>query len=171
MADDTVMLAWSPPAIRLDVRADTQAAATVGLALGVLLGSAPCRAVITRQRTALWLAPDEWLVLGPENDHALLQHGVAVPASIVDVSHGFLGIDVNGPRAAWCINAFNALDLDASVFPVTACTRTVFGKAQIVLWRAETDSFRIEVARSLAPYVWQCLEDARREFLPSPAAC
>ncbi len=27
-------------------------------------------------------------------------------------------------------------------------------------------SFRIEVARSFAPYVWDCLEEARREFLP-----
>jgi sarcosine oxidase gamma subunit len=29
------------------------------------------------------------------------------------------------------------------------------------------DTFRIEVARSFAPYVWDCLEEARREFLPS----
>jgi heterotetrameric sarcosine oxidase gamma subunit len=171
MAEDGITVARAAPAIRLNVRADTHAAATVGMALGVLLGSAPCRAVITRQRTALWLGPDEWLVLAPETDQALLQQIVPVPASIVDVSHGLAGIDVIGPRAAWCINAFNALDLDPSAFPVTACTRTVFGKAQIVLWRAGADAFRIETARSFAPYVWACLDEARREFLPSPGAC
>lgn len=171
MANDDVVLAWAAPAIRLSVRADTHAAATVGMALGVLLGSAPCRAVITRQRTALWLGPDEWLVLAPDNDQVLLQQLVPVAASIVDVSHGFAGIDVVGPRAAWCINAFNALDLDVSVFPVTACARTVFGKAQIVLWRVAVDWFRIDTARSFAPYVWAGLEAARREFLPAPTAC
>ena len=45
------------------------------------------------------------------------------------------------------------------------CTRTVFGKAEIVLWRTAAETFRIEVARSFAPYVWACLEEARREFL------
>ena len=159
-----VTIAWATPATRLIVRADTHAAAAVGLALGVLLGTAPCRAVVARERAALWLGPDEWAVLGPEGDQVLLQQEVAVPASIVEVSDGWLGIDVAGPRAAWCINAFNPLDLDAPAFPVGACARTVFGKAQIVLWRMAADAFRIEVARSLAPYVWDCVAEAAREF-------
>jgi hypothetical protein len=34
-----------------------------------------------------------------------------------------------------------------------------------VLWRAEADTFRIEVARSFAPYILECLDEASREFL------
>jgi heterotetrameric sarcosine oxidase gamma subunit len=45
------------------------------------------------------------------------------------------------------------------------CTRTIFAKAQIILWRTGAETFRIEIARSFAPYVWGCLEEARREFL------
>ena len=60
--------------------------------------------------------------------------------------------------------------LDAHIFPVGVCTHTLFGKVPIVLWRAEAAVFRIEVARSDAPYVWQCLQEAAREFLPAPAA-
>mgnify|MGYP001546771042 CR=1 FL=1 len=166
-----VALRWAAPAVRLMVRADTHAAATVGLALGVLLGTVPCRVVVTRGRSALWLGPDEWLLLAPPHDHALADTVMTVPASAVDVSHGYLGLEVSGRRAAWCINAFNPLDLDAPAFPVGACTRTVFGKAGIVLWRTETEAFRVEVARSLAPYVVQCLDAARREFLPPDNAC
>jgi heterotetrameric sarcosine oxidase gamma subunit len=164
-----VMLRAAEPAIRLIVRADTATAATIGMAIGVLLGTAPCRAVIVRDRTALWLGPDEWLVLAPETESALAQHALAALGSAVDVSHAYVGIEVSGPRAAWCINAFNALDLDPHAFPVGACTRTLFGKAEIVLWRAEAELFRIEVARSYAPYVRQCLEEACREFLPLAA--
>ena len=58
-----------------------------------------------------------------------------------------------------------ALDLHPVAFPVGMCTRTVFGKAEIVLWRTEAEAYHIEVARSFAPYVWACLEEARREFL------
>ena len=45
------------------------------------------------------------------------------------------------------------------------CTRTVFGKAEVMLWRTAADTFRIEVARSFAPYVWARLDDARQEFV------
>jgi heterotetrameric sarcosine oxidase gamma subunit len=44
-------------------------------------------------------------------------------------------------------------------------TRTLLGKAAIVLWRTAADVFRIEVWRSFTPYVWACLEEARREHL------
>jgi heterotetrameric sarcosine oxidase gamma subunit len=159
------------PAVRLIVRADTVAAASIGMAIGVLLGSAPCRATIVRDRTALWLGPDEWLVLAPESFAPIAQRPVEALGSVVDVSHAYVGIQVAGPRAAWCINAFNALDLDPHVFPVDACTRTLFGKVGIVLWRAGADMFRIEVARSQAPYVWQCLTEACREFLPPDGTC
>ena len=116
----------------------------------------------SKDRVALWLGPDEWLVIADE--------GVALPASqpmtsITDVSHAFTGIAVHGPRAASAINAFCALDLDLSAFPVGMCTRTIFGKAQIILWRLDVELFRIEVARSFARYIWDLLEEARREFL------
>ena len=86
-------------------------------------------------------------------------------AAIIDISHRDAAIEVSGPRAAWVINAFCALDLHLAAFPVGMCTRTVFGKAEILLWRTGAEEFRIDVARSFAPYVWACLEEARREFL------
>jgi len=38
------------------------------------------------------------------------------------------------------------------------CTRTVFAKAEIVLWRTQPEQFHLEVWRSFAPYVWELLE-------------
>ena len=151
-----------PAMTRIVVRADLAAATAIGDALGVALPTVPCRSNRSSDRAALWLGPDEWLVLANK--------GATLPAThpgagIVDVSHRETALCVSGPRAAWAINAFCALDLHLSAFPVGACTRTVFGKAEIVLWRTAEENFRIEVARSFAPYVWACLEEARREFL------
>ena len=117
-----------------------------------------CRATTVEAGHLLWLGPDEFLLLAPEGATGSF-------ADCVDVSHRDTGLTVTGSRAAWIINAFCALDLDRAVFPVGMCTRTVFGKAEIVLWRIAAETFRIEVARSFAPYVWACLEEARREFL------
>jgi heterotetrameric sarcosine oxidase gamma subunit len=158
-----VTLAPVPPLMRAVVRAGGAATIAVGDRLGVVLPTVPFRTGAYRDRVALWLGPDEWLVLADGRTELPTTHA---GASIVDVSHAMTGITVSGSHAVWAINAFCGLDLHPSAFPVGMCTRTVFAKAQIVLWRTAADTFRIEVARSFAPYVWACLEEARREFLP-----
>ncbi len=163
-----------PSATRLIVRASPAATTAIGLALGVLLGSVPNRAVRGRDRAALWLGPDEWLVLAPASDSNLAERSIAAAernASVVDVSDRFETIAVSGPQAAWFLNGFCALDLAPHTFPVGMCTRTLFGKVEIVLWRTAATAFHLETARSLAPYVRQCLEEAQREFRPAPDAC
>jgi len=160
------------PTLRLNIRAGRAAAATVGATLGVMLGTVPCRSNTSRDRAALWLGPDEWLVLAPGSETDLPARLAAAlgntPASVVDVSHRTTAIEIAGPRAAWCLNAFCALDLDLHAFPLGMCTRTVFGKAEIMLWRIASETFYLEVARSFAPYLQACLDEARREFLDVP---
>ncbi len=145
-----VQLTLSPPAQRLIVHGDASG-------LGLAIPDASC-ATVGGERALLWLGPDEFLLLSPEGVESLPALGA------VDVSHRDVGIGVTGTRAPWVINAFCALDLHHSVFPIGMCTRTAFGKSEIMLWRTAADTFRIEVARSFAPYVWACLDEARREF-------
>ena len=154
---------------RLAVRAGPEAAAAIGSAFGMPLGDAPCHANVAGDRAALWLGPDEWLLLAPDGDASILVAAAAEalddrPASVVDLSHRTVAIEVRGPRTADTLNAFCALDLDPSAFPIGMCTRTVFGKSEIVLWRTAAETFRIEVARSFVPYVLACLEEGGREF-------
>jgi sarcosine oxidase, subunit alpha len=144
-----VMLTAAPKIRKFNVRTEEQLAPTL-------------RAAMQDGYSALWLGPDEYLVVSDEKPRLTAD-------SIVDVSHRTMGIRVTGSRAAWCVNAFCALDLDD--IPENGCTRTLFGKAEVVLWRRGDHEFDIETARSLAPYVWACLEEARREFLPSGIAC
>jgi heterotetrameric sarcosine oxidase gamma subunit len=147
-ASDTVRLAALPPTARLSLRAaptpDT--------------GTTINRATTAGDHTALMLGPDEFLLIGGEIPASL-------PANVVDVSHRSTGIEVSGPFAVDALNAFVALDLAEAAFPVGMCTRTLLGKAEVVIWRTGPECFRLEVARSFAPYVWVCLEEARREFL------
>ncbi|MEJ0011028.1 MAG: sarcosine oxidase subunit gamma family protein [Bauldia sp.] len=126
---------------------------------GVTLPREACRAATNGTVSALWLGPDEWLVLAPDGQ------AMTIPmASVVEVSDRQVAIGVSGPRAADAINAFNALDLHIESFPVGMCTRTLFGKAEIVLWRTAPEAFHIEVWRSFAPYVLGCLAEAAREY-------
>jgi sarcosine oxidase subunit gamma len=44
------------------------------------------------------------------------------------------------------------------------CTRTVFAKADIVLWRTQENAFHVEVWRSFAGYVTGLLREIAVEF-------
>jgi hypothetical protein len=70
-----------------------------------------------------------------------------------------------------CFAALCPLPLDLTAFPVGMCTRTVFAKAEVVLWRTAPETFRLEVARSFARYVAAMLgEIAARTAGVNPAA-
>jgi sarcosine oxidase subunit gamma len=166
---EPVTIAMLPEAARFSVRGDGSAAAALGYAFGLDVPQDPCRSATAGDRTALWLGPDEWLLLAPDGEAEALTATLSealrsTPGSVVDISDRQVAIAVTGAKAAEALNAFNALDLDESAFPVGMCTRTLFGKAEIVLWRTAPDAFHVEVWRSFAPYVLGCLDEARREY-------
>jgi sarcosine oxidase, subunit gamma len=144
-----------------------------GTALGLVLSQLACRAAVNGEQAALWLGPDEQLLLGPEGVDLAATLGPALhelPHSLVNVSHRQTALEVSGPHATIVLNAGCPLDLDLSAFPVGMCTRTVLAKAEIVLWRTSTEVFHVEVWRSFAAYVSQFLAEATRDvaFLTPP---
>ena len=136
-------------------------------AAGVGIPAQACRAVVQGERAALWLGPDEWLLVAPAAEGAALVSSLEralapLPHSLVDVGHRQAASALHGPRAATLLSAGCPLDLDESAFPVGMCTRTVLAKAEVVLWRTAAETFRLEVARSLAAYVSLFLAEAAR---------
>lgn len=123
------------------------------------------RATSEGDRAALWLGPDETLLLA--SDHApgalsaaLTARLAGTPHSLVDVSHRQLGLELRGPLAARCLNAGCPLDLRLKSFPVGMVARTIFLKAEIVLWRRAVERFQVEVWRSFMPYLIGHLNEA-----------
>jgi sarcosine oxidase subunit gamma len=167
MADAALDLTDLPPCIRLILRGRTAAVEAAAAPLGFALPVQSCRAATAGDRSALWLGPDEWLILAASSDPvaaALAQTLQAHPHSLVDVSHRQCAVGMIGSAVTDVLNAGCPLDLDAAEFPVGMCTRTVLAKSEIVLWRRGVDSFRLEVARSFTPYVRAFLMEAARDY-------
>jgi len=159
---NAVVLTALPPATRYILRARPAAQIAAGEAFGVALPTLACRAATAGARAALWLGPDEWLLISPDApDFAAL---AGLPHSLVDVSHRQAALTISGPQAAAALNTGCPLDLDEAAFPVGMCTRTVLAKTQIVLWRTAPDIFHVEAWRSFLPYVCGYLTEASREF-------
>ncbi len=157
-----------PPAARCIFCGDEAAQAALVAALGLPGSAANCRAVSANGRSLLWLGPDERLVLAPADQRQSLSAAIEAATashahSLVDVSYRQVALELHGPTAVRLLNAQCPLELTATAFPVGMCTRTIYAKTEIVLWRTALESFHIEVWRSFAPYLVTLLGDVAKE--------
>ncbi|RWL13893.1 MULTISPECIES: sarcosine oxidase subunit gamma [Mesorhizobium] len=159
-----VTLAVLPPAERISLRAPDASVAALSKALGVTLPQKPKTSAAKAGRTALWLGPDEWLVIDEVGKDPLADCAeVTVLHSAVGISHRNVAISVTGPAAAATINSGCPQDLSLDAFPVGAASRTILGKVEIVLLRTASDAFRVECWRSFSDYVFTFLSEAARD--------
>ena len=108
---------------------------------------------------AVMLGPDEWLLIG-----AVKGDGADEPVSIVEVSDRQIGFDVTGPRSAELLMSGCPLDLERMA--VGRGTRTIYETVEIVVIKRAPDTFRVEVWRSFAPWLWAAFVHASRK--PNP---
>jgi sarcosine oxidase subunit gamma len=154
----------APNAARASLRAYPDAVAALSAALGVDLPTRPKGSATGTGIIAMWLGPDEWLLIGPEGtDFVALAAKSGTFHSAVDISHRNIGIIVSGPGARVAVNSACPHDLTDASFPVGACTRTVFGKMEIVLYREDEDTYRVECWRSFADYCFGMLAEGAHD--------
>jgi sarcosine oxidase subunit gamma len=168
-----VRLAELPFLAQIDVRLDAKGAAAdaVGLALGLQLPLEPNTVVRAGELTALWLGPDEWLVVGPPGSQQDLQsriRGAAgeEPVSVTDVSAQRTTLLVAGPAARDLLAHGCPLDLHPRTFEPGRCAQTTLARAQVVLVAREEPraGFWVLVRSSFAGYLTDWLLDAAAEW-------
>ena len=163
-AGNTVVLAPVDSRERISLRADAATAKALAKPLGLSLPPTPAAVASKGGKAALWIGPDEWLLIGPDNGSlakALEKVGRQV-YSAADISHRNTAVTVSGAKVTAVLNSGCPRDLSLEAFPVNTCSRTVLGKAEIILWRTGKREFHVECWRSFSDYVWKFLVDAIR---------
>ena len=138
----------------------------------------PMQSLIAGNDAALRLGPDEWLLLMSADSAAAFRersrsfdrtHGPH--ASLVEVTHRSVGFEIRGAQATWILNSGCPLDLSDTAFAPGACTRTLYGKVEIVLWRRPHDAptYYLECWRSFVPHLWSRLMSVAAECNASGA--
>jgi sarcosine oxidase, subunit gamma len=159
-----------PGAARFSLRLREEDAADTAEAAGFRVDQRLNSFAARGERLSLRLGPNEWLLIGPEADGEAIAAEIAATLgerfhSLVDIGHRNVAIEVRGAHAADVINAGCPLDLSGASFPTGAATRTILGKAEIVLLRQDdTPTYRVECWRSFATYVHDFLAEAARDF-------
>ena len=155
------------PAARFILQGGPAARAAAGQAFGVALPEVACRANSAGGRSALWLGPDEYLLLATEGaaERVAAELEIAlsgVSHSLVDVSDRQVAIALTGPAAREILCQGCPLDLDPAEFTAGMCTRTIFAKAEVVLWRRSAEEYHLEVGRSFSGYVLGWMQESIR---------
>jgi sarcosine oxidase subunit gamma len=158
-----ISLLPAPFAERVSLRARPDAVGPLGRALGLELPVTPRASSSSNGLAALWLGPDEWLLIAKDGTGlAARLSDVEGLYSAVDVSHRNTAVIVEGAKAANVINSGCPQDLSLAAFPVGACARTLLAKSEVILYRQGANKFRVECWRSFSNYVWHYLVDAAK---------
>ncbi|MDX3727183.1 sarcosine oxidase subunit gamma [Streptomyces caniscabiei] len=167
-------LAELPFLTQLDVRLDAKGAAAdaVGLALGLQLPLEADTVARAGELTALWLGPDEWLLVGPPGGERELESRIREAAgeehiSVTDVSAQRTTVLVAGAAALDLLAHGCALDLHPRAFGPGRCAQTTLARAQVVLVAREEPGagFWVLVRSSFAGYLADWLLDAATEYV------
>jgi sarcosine oxidase subunit gamma len=145
------------PMVRFVLRGGADVFRKAGEAIGVDFPTA-LRASVSGKRNILWQGPDEFLLLLPCDErvplHTALEKALAhEPHSLVDISHRNIALSIEGELVESLLATGIMLDLSTAAFPIGMTTRTLFGKADVTLWRQKSARFHLEAGRSFAPYV------------------
>lgn len=159
---------------QIGVRAEPGSAAHAALstAAGVQLPSGVGQVSGTGDGTAaLWLGPDEFLVVAPEGS-ALLGPLVDAlgdePGQVVDLSANRTVIELSGPSARAVLEKGCPADLHPRAFTAGTAITTVLGPVPVLLWKTGDQTFRVLPRASFADYTARWLLDGMSEFASAP---
>lgn len=127
----------------------TRAAEAGGLRL-----PGPNRVTGDEHRAALWLGPDEWLLIGTTA-------GTTGHRSVVDVSASRTALRLSGPAARDVLSGLCSLDLHPRAFGPGQVAQALIARVQVVLWQLDAEpGYRLLVRNSFAEHLAAASLDA-----------
>jgi sarcosine oxidase subunit gamma len=158
-AGGAVGLSEEPFLSQVDVRVDPARAARLGLP------QVPnTRAARGNHAGALWLGPDEWLVVGPPGTAASIVEELEADLagsdhSVVDVSAGRAVLRLRGAGRFELLSMGCSLDLHPRAWTSPRCAQTLVAGIAVILEEL-VDSTRVYVRPSFGDYLVDWLIDA-----------
>lgn len=145
-----------------DVELMTRVASSVGFELP----TTPNTVSGDLERHALWLGPDEWLIVGPPGSENSIEDGCRdalglATGAVVDVSANRTVLELRGPGAREVLEAGCTMDLHPRAFHATCCAQTLVARTGVIIHQVTDEPvYRLFVRPSFAQYLTTWLLDA-----------
>ena len=119
---------------------------------------------------ALWLSPDEWLIVGEKNAselvNSLKEVLVGQHIAINDLSANRTIFELSGPFSHLVLMKSSDVDFHPRVFAPGNCVQTMIAKSQAIVEQVGETEFHIYVRSSFSRYVGGWLVEAFDEYMP-----
>ena len=165
-----------PYLTQINLRGDVANAAFAGAARGVLGGDLPATSNTWAGASdcqAIWLGPDEWLLVAAQGRNESLVPALhaalgGVHQAVTDVSASRTTLEITGPDARLVLSKGCTLDLHAQSFGPRKSAQTLLAKSQVILQGLDAPAtFRLYVRNSFAHYLATWLTSAAAECAAS----
>lgn len=155
--------------VNLRVGPHSEAAGRIEKSLGTALPRQCGGTASYGPHTAVWLGPDEWLVLSQADGSTVAAELRAAlagdPGSVVDVSANRTTLELSGPAARQVLEKGCPLDLHPRAFGPGRAVSTTVGPVAVLLWQVDdAPAYRLFPRSSFADYLARWLVDAMNEY-------
>lgn len=119
---------------------------------------------------AIWLSPDEFLVVDPSRTQARGETTAVdnalegLPGQVLDLSGNRTILELSGPSARAVLEKGCHVDLHPREFPVGNAASTLLGPVQVIVHHSSQQTYRILPRSSFADYMVRWLIDGMLEF-------
>jgi len=154
---------------------DTAFSSAVEKVLGFALPVTANTATGKGRKSALWMGPDEWLIVtapdGAAKTRTNLEDKLADQhVAIVDVSDSRIIIELSGKYARQVLMKGCNIDFHPRSFGPGQCVQSTLALAHVMIHQTAqhkgtgAPTYHVYVHRSFAEYLWAWLEDAGNEY-------
>ncbi|MBB4286266.1 sarcosine oxidase subunit gamma [Roseospira goensis] len=176
-----VTLSSTLPRTALTLRATEGLLPEIGRLYGVTPPTTPntWTASADGRRLALWLGPDEWLLVAPDGTAPALEAAIRETRAndgwlgVTDTSHTYTTLVLTGPRARLVLSKGCTLDLHPRAIGAGACVQTLLARTRVLLRFTDdgpdrADAIEVWVRNSFARYTVAWLLDAMTGIAAEP---
>jgi len=145
----------------------------IGSALNLVLPIEPNVRIFNNNISIMWLGPNEWLVITPENEKdgiiSLLNSNLnPQKTAITDVSFNRTILRLEGEKVYTLLSKFLVANLEKILKTNFSVTQTIFIKIPVLFVRNNTDeeptSLDLHLNRSHTKYVYELLVDGSKNL-------
>jgi sarcosine oxidase, subunit gamma len=139
---------------------------------GLPLPLAANRVAVRGSARVLWLGPDEWLVVAPQESgvdmaEQLERAAARRRAAVNDLSSSRVAVEIGGSAARAVLEAGCGLDLHPRVFAPGRCAQTLVARVPVILDQLDAaPRYRLLIRRSFAGWLCDWLIDAAEGLRP-----